>query len=142
MHALLLCVQNLCTLFKFGDYSDYITTFTVYISDWPSVRSRWPATGCVPFFRFYGLRDHFLQLHCRHCPKITKFLSPPHAMFFLCWIWNGYLCVGVTDNPIYKYTCNLRTSHVAVVFNIRTLCYEMIAIYPHVLIFALTICNQ
>ena len=31
MHALLLCMQNLCTLLKFGDRSDYITTFTVYI---------------------------------------------------------------------------------------------------------------
>ena len=33
MQALLSCMQNLCNLLKFGDHSDYITTFTVYIGD-------------------------------------------------------------------------------------------------------------
>ena len=52
MLNLLLCTQHLCTPLKFGDQSDYITTFTRLLE-----------IGCVFFLPFYGLRDCFLQLY-------------------------------------------------------------------------------
>ena len=88
MQALLSCMQNLCNLLKFGDHSDYITTFTVYIGDWPSVKSRWPEIGCV-FSVFMDWGTTFCNSITDILSKITKFLSPPHAIFFLRWICTG-----------------------------------------------------
>ena len=76
MHALFLCTQHLCTLLKFGDQSDYITTFTRLLE-----------IGCVSFCFFMDQETAlFLQLYRQHCPKITNFLIPLQAMFFLCQI--------------------------------------------------------
>ena len=48
MHALLLCTQHLCTLLKFGDQSDYMTTFTRLLE-----------IGCVSFCFFMDQETAF-----------------------------------------------------------------------------------
>ena len=76
IHALLLCRQNLCTLLKFGDHSDYITT-SVY-----KMAGGWLCS----FFAFLWTdrETAFCNLICPwHCPNISHFLSPLHPMFFL-----------------------------------------------------------
>ena len=89
---------------------------------------------------------HFQQLSVNWLLStvlLTTFLICHRTSFigrvFLTLEW--IFVIGVTDNPIY-ITWNLRTSHVAVVYNICTSFDEIIAIYPYVLIFANIVFNQ